>query len=60
MAVPSVGKSKLHFMSFFFFFIFQVWPLNDKVVCTSVHRDPNPAWITPSDLVKDDKNCDIV
>ena len=57
MTVPSVRKSKLHFISLI---TFQVWPLNDKVVCTSVHRDPNPAWITPPDLVKDDKNCDIV
>jgi hypothetical protein len=41
-------------------FILQVWPLNDKVVCTSVHRDPNPSWITPRDLVKDSRHCDTV
>ncbi|GFG38710.1 hypothetical protein Cfor_00325 [Coptotermes formosanus] len=37
-----------------------VWPLNDKVVCTSVHRDPNPAWITPPNLSEDGKNFDTV
>ncbi|KAJ4439622.1 hypothetical protein ANN_07750 [Periplaneta americana] len=37
-----------------------VWPLNNKVVCTSVHRDPNHAWITHPDLVKENKSCDTV